>query len=65
MDDGIEIRCFLGLPADGRKIISEIAENMLFNELPDIVDKSLVNANIDQKAFKYISKWQKMPSTLA
>ncbi len=25
-DDMIEIRCFLGLPAEGRKIISEIAE---------------------------------------
>jgi len=51
-NDIIEIRCFLGLPADGRKIISEIAENMLFNELSDIVSKSLLNENIDQKALK-------------
>jgi len=51
-DDIIEVRCFLGLPAEGRKIISKIAENMLFNELTDIVDKSLLNENIDQKALE-------------
>ena len=38
-DEMIEIRCFLGLPADGRKIISKIAENMLFHELPKIVNE--------------------------
>lgn len=51
-DDIIEIRCFLGLPAEGRKINSQIAETMLFNELPDIVSKSLLNENTDQKALK-------------
>ena len=49
-DELIEVRCFLGLPADGRKIISEIAEQMLFSELPDIVNESLLNKNIDHKA---------------
>ncbi len=49
-DDIIEIRCFLGLPADGRKIISKIAENMLFNELPKIVNESLLHENIDHEA---------------
>jgi predicted ABC-class ATPase len=48
-DDLIEIRCFLGLPADGRKIISGIAENMLLNELPNIVSKSLLRENINKK----------------
>jgi predicted ABC-class ATPase len=51
-DDIIEIRCFLGLPAEGRKIISKIAESMLFNELSDIIDKSLLNENIDKNALK-------------
>ncbi|MGD9487185.1 MAG: ABC-ATPase domain-containing protein [Calditrichaceae bacterium] len=51
-DDMIETRCFLGLPADGRKIISEIAENMLFNELPDIVNESFLDKNIDHKALR-------------
>ena len=49
-DDIIEVRCFLGLPADGRKIISGIAESMLLSELPDIVNESLLNENIDHKA---------------
>ena len=49
-DEVIEVRCFLGLPADGRKIISEIAEHMLINELPDIIKQSLLNQNIDYKA---------------
>ena len=49
-DEVIEVRCFLGLPADGRKIISEIAEQMLFSELPHIVNESLLNKNIDHKA---------------
>lgn len=51
-DDSIEIRCFAGLPADGRKIVSKIAEEMLFNELPDIIGKSLLHENVDQKALK-------------
>ncbi|MBL7995298.1 ABC-ATPase domain-containing protein [bacterium] len=49
-DEVIEVRCFLGLPADGRKIISEIAEEMLLSELPKIVDKSLLKENIDHEA---------------
>jgi predicted ABC-class ATPase len=48
----VEIRCFLGLPADGRKIKSEICEHMFFTELPEIVNGSVLNKNIDQKALK-------------
>ncbi len=51
-DDMIELRCFLGLPADGRKINSKIAEHMFFNELVEIVEQSLLNENIDHKALK-------------
>jgi len=40
-DEKIELRCFLGLPADGRQINSKIAEEMFFNELPKIVELSL------------------------
>jgi predicted ABC-class ATPase len=46
----IEVRCFMGLPADGRKINSQIAQHMLFSELPDIVNESLLNQKIDYKA---------------
>jgi predicted ABC-class ATPase len=46
-DQIIEVRCFLGLPANGRKIKSQIAEQMLFSELPEIVNSSLLKKNID------------------
>jgi predicted ABC-class ATPase len=48
-NDIIEIRCFLGLPAEGRKIIATVAEEMLFKELPEIVNQSLFKVNIDIK----------------
>jgi predicted ABC-class ATPase len=47
-DDNIEIRCFLGLPAEGRKINSQIAQSMFFNELVSIVEEVLLSKNIDQ-----------------
>jgi predicted ABC-class ATPase len=49
-DDIIEIRCFLGLPADGRRIRFQIAESMLFYELPDIINQSLLTQHSDDKA---------------
>jgi predicted ABC-class ATPase len=49
-NDLIEIRCFLGLPADGRLINSKVAASMLFHELPDIVNQALLDENIDHRA---------------
>ena len=40
-DDGIEVRFFIGLPARGRKINAVLAETMLFEELPRIVEQGL------------------------
>lgn len=37
----IEVRCFLGLPASGRKIDASTAMKMFFEELPAIVDMAL------------------------
>jgi len=51
-DDMIEIRCFLGLPADGRKINADIAEDMIFNELPEIVAASVLMENINPSALQ-------------
>ncbi|MBF9015997.1 MULTISPECIES: ABC-ATPase domain-containing protein [unclassified Oceanispirochaeta] len=51
-NDMIEIRCFLGLPAKGRKITSQIAESMLIDELTSIVEKSLLQARLDQKTLE-------------
>lgn len=46
-DDYLEVRFFIGLPADGRKINAEILETMLFEELPEIVDQSLFIKTLD------------------
>lgn len=46
-DDEIEVRCFIGLPAEGRSIIAETAETMLLEELPQIVNNSLLAESID------------------
>lgn len=51
-DTVIEVRCFIGLPASGRKINGKVAEEMLFKELPEIVDVSLFNDNIDMNALQ-------------
>jgi predicted ABC-class ATPase len=45
--DVIEVRCFVGLPAAGRKIKARRAATMLFEELPEIVRQSLFQENID------------------
>lgn len=48
LNDGeIEVRCFIGLPASGRKIKSQLAREMLFQELPDIISRSFNKPNID------------------
>ncbi len=46
-DDFIEVRFFIGLPASGRNIRSTIAEEMLFEELPQIVAEALFKENIE------------------
>ncbi|BBO79139.1 ATPase [Desulfosarcina widdelii] len=48
----IEVRCFVGLPAEGRRIVSESATHMLFEALPHIVEQSLLAENIDQQALQ-------------
>jgi len=47
-DETIEVRCFLGLPANGRNINANLAEQMIFTELPEIVNQSLLKKNVDQ-----------------
>ena len=51
-DDIIEVRCFVGLPAAGRKIKSDLAQVMIFEELPQIVSLSLFKENIDSNLLK-------------
>jgi predicted ABC-class ATPase len=49
-DELIEIRCFVGLPAHGRDIDARLAQKMLLEQLPEIVNASLLAENIDPHA---------------
>ncbi|KGG79765.1 ABC transporter ATPase [Caloranaerobacter azorensis H53214] len=44
----IEMRFFVGLPARGRKILAQVAIEMLFNEIPKIVENSLIYDNLNK-----------------
>jgi len=48
--DEIEIRFFLGLPARGRTILGKQAIEMIFEDLPNIVEKALLFQNLDAAA---------------
>ena len=48
----IEVRFFMGLPADGRKVNSKICSMMLFEELPEIVKLALFPENLDLDSLK-------------
>jgi predicted ABC-class ATPase len=43
----IEVRFFIGLPADGRNINAPICKVMLFDELPEIIEFALFPENLD------------------
>ncbi len=46
-DEYLEVRFFIGLPANGREIDSQLADKMLFEELPSIVLASLFLDSLD------------------
>ena len=46
--DWVEARMEIGLPASGRRVLARQAEEMLFGELPQIVERSLVWRNLPQ-----------------
>jgi predicted ABC-class ATPase len=45
--EGVEVRFFIGLPANGRKINAQIANTMLFEELPLIIEEAFGNIDVD------------------
>ncbi len=51
-DEIIEVRCFLGLPGKRRKIAAATALQMLFTELPEIINQSLLTINTDFEALQ-------------
>ncbi|MCK5001927.1 MAG: ABC-ATPase domain-containing protein, partial [Gammaproteobacteria bacterium] len=48
INNNLEIRCFVGLPASGRKIKAKLAVKMLLEELPEIVSLSLHRDHTDK-----------------
>jgi len=48
-EDYLEARFVMGLPAFGRRIAGRQAERMFFDELPEVVDSSLINRNLDER----------------
>lgn len=48
----LEVRFFIGLPGDGRKIMASTFRVMLFEELPEIVSQSLLIKNLDLDALR-------------
>ena len=48
-DEYVEARLFVGLPAHNRSIRAEIAETMIFEELPDVIDSSLFASALHPK----------------
>ncbi|MFP4622506.1 MAG: ABC-ATPase domain-containing protein [Bacteroidales bacterium] len=51
-ENEVEIRFTIGLPAFGRKIAGREAKNLFFNELPEIVNESLICERLDQEALQ-------------
>ena len=48
-EDFVEARIGLGLPAAGRRILSGEAHEMFFDEIPKLVDSSLLSKNLDEQ----------------
>ncbi len=48
----IEVRFTAGLPAAGRRVLSREAEEMFFEELPNIIDRALLYKNLNHAAVK-------------
>ena len=51
-DEGIEARLTIGLPAAGRTILARDAEDMFFNELPEVIAHSLSVDSLNKQQFK-------------
>lgn len=49
-EDFVEIRLMIGLPAEGRKVLARLAQTLLLDELPAVVQGGLVWANLDASA---------------
>ncbi|MCW6035811.1 ABC-ATPase domain-containing protein [Spirulina subsalsa FACHB-351] len=49
-EEGVELRFVVGLPAQGRRILGRQAAELLCEDIPDIVERSLKYANLNVQA---------------
>jgi predicted ABC-class ATPase len=53
--DSVEARFVVGLPARGRTVLANVAEEMLLKEVPDIIGSSILYASLDTaKLYRHI-----------
>ncbi|WP_369712980.1 ABC-ATPase domain-containing protein [Leptotrichia sp. HSP-342] len=48
--DKVEVRFEMGMPARGRRIMLKAAQKIIFEQLPEIVEKSIIYDNLNKKA---------------
>ena len=48
--DKVEVRFEMGMPARGRRIMGKAAQKIIFEQLPEIVEKSIIYNNLNKKA---------------
>ena len=48
--DKVEVRFEMGMPARGRRIMGKDAQKIIFQHLPEIVEKSIIYDNLNKKA---------------
>ena len=50
--DKVEVRFEMGMPARGRRIMGKAAQKIIFEQLPKIVEKSIIYDNLNKEALK-------------
>ena len=51
-ENKIEVRFEMGMPARGRRIMGKAAQKIIFEQLPKIVEKSIIYDNLNKEALK-------------
>ena len=51
-EDKIEVRFEMGMPARGRRIMGKAAQKIIFEQLPKIVEKSIIYDNLNKEFLK-------------
>ena len=49
-ENKVEVRFEMGMPAKGRRIMGKAAQKIIFEQLPEILEKSIIYDNLNKKA---------------